>query len=250
MYNKAKLIALFATILWLVFTFAAFKGFHFWFAGFVFFFWLSLASLNYRHETTLWYLKNRFSHWLKFYLILLAVGFVIDYVIGIKITHLWIYPYYTTFWDWFRLYFLIYPFGGLSVLELIFFLSSIFGEKFIFLHKKPNLEEKLIDGSDHLVDLFLLLIVVGLPLLYFLDIKLPFTQFIVYDFFIWILIATVNFAYHIRHGVHWVAILLATMFMSVFFYEIPNTAVFEWKYFNASMLNSIILGIPLWVIVG
>jgi len=250
LYKNTKLIALFSTILWLVFTFAAFKGFHFWYAGFIFFFWLSLASLNYRHETTLWHLKNRTSRFLQFFFVLFTIGFITDFIIGQRISHLWSYPLYSSFGDWTRLYLIIYPFGGLSVLELIFFLSNTFGEKFIFTHRTENLPEKIIDASDHFVDLFLLLVVMGLPILYFFNIPLPFRHLILYGFLIWALVATVKFAYHIRHGLHWVAILLASLFMSVFLHEIPNTAVFEWRYYNAPILNSLILDIPLWVFLG
>lgn len=236
--------------MWLIFIFTAFKGFRFWYVGFVFFFWLSLSLLDYRHETTLWYLKNRFGHFFKFYLLILVLGFIVDFIIGQEISHFWSYPYYHTLSDWLRLYLIIYPFGALSVLELVFFLANIFKEKFVFTHRVPNLEERLIDASDHFVDLFLIFIVIVLPILYFLHITLPFKHLFFYGFFVWVLVATAKFIYHIRHGLHWVAILLATLFMSLLLHEIPNTAVFEWKYYNAPILNTLILNIPLWVFVG
>lgn len=118
-----------ATLIWLIFIFAAFNGFHFWYSGFVLFFWLSLALLNYQHKTTLWCLKNRTKYFIKFYLFLFFVGFVGDFMIGTHLAGLWQYPYYSSWSDWIRLYVIIYPFGGLCILEMIFFLSSLAKEK-------------------------------------------------------------------------------------------------------------------------
>lgn len=245
LYKNLSLISLLSAIIWLGFTFAAFKGFHFWYTGFVFFFWLSLATLNYKHETTLWIIKNRTHLFIKFFIVLLVMGFVADFIIGQHIAHLWSYPYYNTLTDWLRLYFIIYPFGGMCVLELTFFLSNFFREKFIFTHTTKNVSSKIIDASEHVLDILLLFLVVGLPLLYFFHIKLPFPHLFLYGFFLWVAVTTVRFTRHIRHGLHWFAITLTVLFLSVFLHEVPNTAVFEWKYHTAPILNPLILGILL-----
>jgi hypothetical protein len=95
-YKYKDLFALLATIGWMVFVYSAFLGFHFWYLGFVFFFWLSLGILNYRHESTFWLLKNRLSLFIKYYLFLALLGFIADYIIGQVLVGFWIYPFYNS----------------------------------------------------------------------------------------------------------------------------------------------------------
>lgn len=250
MYNNSKIIALVSFFIWLAFIFSAFLGFRFWYAGFVSFFWTCLASLNYRHETTLWYLTNRFYGFFKLYLCLVVIGFIGDYIIGQQITHLWYYPYYGSTFDWLRLYLIIYPFGGLSILELTLFLSNFFNEKLSFAERKENPLQFTIDTFDYVISFSLIVILIVLPILYFFGFNLPFTDLTVYGSIFWIFIATIKFCFHVRHGLHWLAILITTLFMSVFLHEIPNTAVFEWKYLAAPILNTTILNLPLWIFFG
>ena len=134
-YKYKDLFALLSTVGWMAFIYSAFKGFHFWYLGFVFFFWLSLGILNYRHESTLWLMKNRLFLFVKYYLVLAFLGFVADYIIGQTLAGFWIYPFYNSGFDWLRLYLLIYPIGGLSVIELVYFLAGIFKEKVILIHE-------------------------------------------------------------------------------------------------------------------
>src|SRR5438105_2351324 len=108
MYKFKGLIALVATLAWLGFIYLAFRGFHFWYEGFVLFFWIALGALNYRHESTLWLLKNRPKIFALFYLVLAIFLFYGDYGLGRYITHLWIYPYHLTFWSQLRIY-VMYP---------------------------------------------------------------------------------------------------------------------------------------------
>jgi hypothetical protein len=149
-YKNSKILALISTVIWLLFVFSAFKGFHFWYAGFVFFFWLALAALNYRHRTSLWMLKNYLRHFLFLYGILLVVGFHGDYIIGQVLTDFWRYPYYTTTGDWVRLYTIIYPFGGLVVLELVYFLSWIFGEHFRWTNRHETSASRVVTVLDRI----------------------------------------------------------------------------------------------------
>ena len=199
-YKHSKILALCATVVWLMFIFSAFKGFHFWYAGFVFFFWFSLATLNYRHETTLWIVKNRFKKFARFYLVLIVVGFVADFVIGQQIAHLWSYPFYDSFDDWLRLYAIIYPFGGLTILELSFLLGNLFHERFIFLPKVHNTLVRSIDLFDHIVDTFLAVVLIGGPIMYFSGAHIPLAQVVVYVFLLWAVLTTIELACHLRHA--------------------------------------------------
>lgn len=227
--------------------YSAFMGFHFWYAGFVFFLWLSLAALNYRQATTLWLLKNRRVLLLRFYVVLVAVGLVVDYIIGQQVTRLWTYPLYSSVWDWFRLYFIIYPFGGLSILELMFFLSNLFHEKFVFTHVKKRLEIQASNGRDYVLDVLEGCLLIALPALYLLRVPLPFFALFFCGLGIWVVWTTIQFTRHIRHGLHWFAILCTVVLISVFLHEIPNTAVFEWKYNAAPIFNFLVLNIPLYM---
>lgn len=248
--KNSKLISLASTLIWLGFVFAAFKGFHFWYVGFVLFFWLSLAALNYKHETSLWLLKNRGYRFTQLYIVLVIIGFAGDFIIGQHVANLWSYPYYQTLSDWLRLYLIIYPFGGLYILELTFFLANFFHEKFAFTHSAESRSVRVINTTEHILDALLPLFAVSFSLLHFWDIEIPFPHLTVYGFLLWTAVTTLAFTRHIRHGLHWFAILLAVLFISVFLHEVPNTAVFEWKYHVAPVLNPLILEIPLWVFIG
>ena len=241
-----KIVAVFATIAWLAFTFSAFRGFHFWYAGFVFYLWLALGLLNYNQNSSFWFFKNRLVAFLKFYSVLVVTAFVADWIMGQQLANLWSYPHYDSLDDWLRLYFIIYPFGGLAILELAYFLSGIFSEKLSFVQKPYTNIHWLVDK----LDVGLLFLIFAATLLAVGGILKGYTSFMVYGFLVWTVFGTWKLKYHISHWSHYIYILVATLFMSVFLHELPNVGTFEWKYNTAPMLNQEVLGIPLWVILG
>ena len=246
MYKYGKIVALASTVGWLAFTYSAFKGFAFWYAGFVFFFWLALGAMNYHHYTSLWLLRNRPYKLILFYLIMLVLAILADFVVFQKIVNLWSYPQYNSWDDWVRLYTVIYPFGGLAVLELIYFLASVFREPLRFDVRELHFEHWII---DHL-DLWLLLALFLSPIsVVFIDIP-ALTSLMLVGLFVWGIIATWKLKYHIRHWLHYVSIITAAYIMSIFLHEIPNTAVFEWLYNDAPFWNQSIIGVPLYIIFG
>jgi hypothetical protein len=247
-YKYGRIASLAAGIAWLVFAFSAFQGFHFWYLGFVFFFWLSLSLLNYRHRTTLWFLRNRPLHFALFYAIQLTIWFIADYFIGQQMANLWRYPYYTTYFDWVRLYALSYPLAGLAVLELALFLGALFRERLVMLPKPHMPLVRPLTITDHLLDGFSILGIMVVLVVYWFDVSLPYAHLLMYTIIAWAVLATIQFVYQVRHGSHWIAIALAAVLMSVFLHEVPNTAVFEWEYYRAPILNVSILSIPLWVV--
>lgn len=250
MFKNKKYLALVFTILWLSFSYAGLKGYHFWYAGFLVSFWACLSLLNFDEQTSLWFLIKKSKQFWKFYSVLFFIGFVADYFIGQKVANLWTYPYYSTLFDWLRLYFIIYPFGGLSILELAFWLSGFSKEKFAFLKRANDLETIIIDSSDHFVDIFLGLVLLAVPFSYILNFGLPYRGLFSYGFLVWAVVASVKFFYHIKHGWHWLAIIFSTLFMSILLHEVPNTVAYEWKYSDAVLLNARIFNIPVWVAVG
>ena len=67
----------------------------------------------------------------------------------------------------------------------------------------------------------------------------------------WVVLTTLKFKFYLKHWTHWIAIVGATAVLSIFMHEIPNTAVFEWKYSVPSLLsNYSIFGIELWLLWG
>ncbi len=178
------------------------------------------------------------------------IGFVADYVIGQKMADMWIYPYYASAFDWIRLYAIIYPFGGLAVLELIFMLSALFGERIIFTKRKEMLPGKILDYLDHLTDITFIGLIVVWPLFLFFSYEAPVPHLLFITTIMWVTLATLNLARHLRHGIHWLAIFIGTAIMSIMLHEFPNTAVFEWKYHNLPVLSQSILGIPLLALPG
>lgn len=246
MHKTSKIIALFATIGWLAFAFAAFEGFVFWYGGFVFFLWLALGSINYKQETSLWLFKNKFTLFLKFYIFLAALFVSIDFWVGQKIAGLWEYPFYNSLDDWVRLYTILYPFGALAVLELTLFLGFLFKKGIVFVSKPLSMSHRFVDRAD-------ILVLASIFIFSFstLFLKIPrITDILVWLFFAWILIATLKFKYHIRHWLHFFIIFSVSLAISVFLHEIPNTSVFEWRYNDFSVLNQNIFGVRLWVIIG
>ncbi len=250
MYKYGRVVAFCATVCWLLFMFSAFRGFHFWYAGFVFFFWLALASLNYRHDTSLWLFRNKFRSFFFFYLQIVVLTFFVDFIIGQRLTGFWSYPYYNSVWDWLRLLLVIYPFGGLAVLELVYFLAALFGERFHFISRQKTTVHRVVDAVDILWVYLLYFLIFTSPLLLLVNVGLGYRVFMFVVALGWPVVATIKFWYHIAHWLHWVLILVATALLSVMLHEFPNVGVFEWKYQNLPVLNQSILGIPLGVIFG
>lgn len=248
-YKYKDFFVLLATIGWLSFIFAAFKGFHFWYLGFVFFFWLSLGILNYRHESTIWLMKNRWYRFLRYYLMLVVFGFVVDYIVGQGLMDVWIYPFYNSSSDWLRLYFLIYPIGGLSLIELIYFLASIFKEKVILIH--GDVKDLIITKLEFTTDILLLLIIFACLISKNIISSLYVQNIIIILFLIWTILITFKLKYYIKHWTHWIAIVGATTILSIFMHEIPNTAAYEWKYYYPPLFpHYSIWGIQLWLVWG
>jgi len=247
-YKYKDLFALLTTVGWISFIYSAFMGFHYWYLGFVFFFWFCLSILNYRHETTFWLLKNRRSRFIKYYLALVVLGFVADYVIGQQLVNLWSYRIYSSISDWFRLYFLIYPLGGLSVVELIYFLASILKEKVVLIH--DDVKNLFVNKLTHVTDTILVLIILTCLILKNFNLFNNIQIIFMIVFPIWIILTTLKLKYYIKHFTHWIAIVVTTAILSIFMHEIPNVAVYEWKYYPPEFFSFQIWGISIWVVVG
>ncbi|MBI4117072.1 MAG: hypothetical protein HY451_00040, partial [Parcubacteria group bacterium] len=159
-----------------------------------------------------------------------------------------VYPHYSSLYDWIRLYTIIYPFGGLAILESVYFLGGLFGERFNFIRKPQSFLHVIVDKAD----IILIIVIFFSPAIAVMEIfdGLPFTTFMILATLVWVIVATIKLKYHLAHWSHYVAIFLLTLLVSVFLHEIPNIGTFEWRYQNAPFFNQTLLGIPLWVIAG
>lgn len=132
------------------------------------------------------------------------------------------------------------------MLELIYFIAGVFGEKLSFETRSDSALHNVVDKADRISLLSLLIVP---PLFNFFAKDLTATS-LLFTFYIWGIIATIQLAYHIRHRLHWVAIIISAYLVSVFLHEIPNTNAFEWRYFHGPILNQNVLGIPLYIFLG
>lgn len=248
--KNRKIIAFFSTLIWLGFVFAGFNNFYFWYGGFVLFFFLAIGAMNYDEKTGLWLFTNRPLLFTKFYAAMIILSFFADFAVGQELTNLWTYPHYNSFDDFLRIYLILYPFGGLAVLELSYFISRIFGEKIAFVERPHGFSHKIADN----VFVFLLAIVSLLVLLSTLKRSYQLNLTILWAFLLWIPAAIIKFKFHLKHWTHLVYIFTATYVISIFLHEIPNVGTYEWKYntfpFFGVVMNKILLGIPVWVILG
>lgn len=250
MSHHWKIIALLSAVIWLGFVYSAFLGFYYWYAGFVFFLWLALASLNYDKKTTLWHLIYETRRFFLFYATILVLGFFVDFVVGQRVFNFWGYPHYQNLGDWLRLYFIIYPIVGLTLIEMFYFLANIFGERVVF-NKTPQTSlHRTIDKLDLVLIWMALASVFTSPLLLIYGIPSYYEAIVLGGSLLWVIVGTMKLKYHIKHWSHWVAIILGAYLISTFLHEIPNTAVYEWRYINLPFWSHPIFGVPVLVIIG
>mgnify|MGYP001591364836 FL=1 len=186
---------------------------------------------------------------MKYYVALALLGLVFDYIVGELLTGFWTYPFYSHTSDWLRLYILIYPIGGLSVVELIYFLSSLFKEKIVLVHE--DVKTKTVYKYEYLVHALIVLAIV-VCLLFKDNNSLFYVQIAIAILVsIWIVLTTLELRYYLKHWTHWVSIIAVTTILSIFLHEVPNTAVYEWKYNVPSLLSlHPILSLQIWLIYG
>ena len=192
MSKNLKIIALISCIGWLAFIFAAFRGYHFWYEGFVILFWFFLGILNYDQHTSLWLFKNKPRRFFTLYSFLFIFFFFIDFVVAQKLANLWYYPYHNSLARLIEIY-LLYPFSGLPVLELVYFISSIFNEKLNFIKEPFRGWHKLIDY----IEIASFPLVVLLPLVLSILRLNHIADALVWGFICWLVIGTIKFKYHI-----------------------------------------------------
>jgi hypothetical protein len=119
---------------------------------------------------------------------------------------------------------------------LIYFLASIFKEKVILIHE--DTKNLVVSKLEFLIDA-LLLFVIASCLIFKNIILSPYVPSIIVALFsAWVILTTLKLKFYLKHWTHWIAMEVFIIFM----HEIPNTAVFEWKYFARLYCQTI----PFW----
>lgn len=241
-----RIAILIANVLWLAFAFAGFKGFPFWYGGFVFFFWLAFGLVNLPLRSSLFECVHRPHLFALLYLALAAIMFFADQF-GLQY-FLWVYPNYSGFslvW----LYLVLYPFSGLALIELLHFLGARLDTPLSFVSFSANAGHRFLDAAENV----LFLVMTGLIIAGALGerLALSLTAFAV---LLWILTALARFFLHIRNRGHSVLVLVLTVFFATVLNEYPNLISREWVYLPASALGTAtqtpMLGLSVWIWLG
>ncbi|MSU55948.1 MAG: hypothetical protein EXS51_01370 [Candidatus Taylorbacteria bacterium] len=242
-----RIAILIANVLWLAFAFAGFKGFPFWYGGFVFFFWIAFGLLNYTYKSSVWLIHKKVWLFLLLYLALVGTSYFVDRF-GLN-HHLWFYPFYRgagMLWVWF----VLYPFAGLAVLELLYFLGGYLGEPLTFRQHPMTKWHGFFDVFEQVLFLTVTGVIVLGALRLGVEIALPITTALV---LIWLGVTLFKLHFHIRHLGHYSLVILSTVLLALLSHELPNTVAREWVYLEAplsSFFNVMLLGLPVWVWLG
>ncbi len=221
---------------------AGFHGFHFWYGFFVVCFTLCVGLINWKQHTTVWLAIARPRIFLLLYATLVVTSFFGDQF-GLNLT-LWFYPYYHGA-GFLWVYFVLYPFGGLAVLELLYVLAGALDEPLVF-------KEHAATSFHHTVDVVEnVLVLVGtlLAVLGAAGVPVPFSLS-VGTVLLWFVAVFFKLKLHIRHPGHYTLVILLSTFLSLVIYHFPNTIAREWVYLDAPFFDRRVLGVPLFVFLG
>ena len=219
-----------------------FKGFPFWYGAFVLCLSLCLGLINWREHTFVWLAFNKPYIAALFFAGLVATAYIGD-TFGLTI-HLWFYPYYHgagLLW----VYFVLYPFGGLAVLELVYALGALLNERLTFREQPLTRYHHIVDTGEDILFLFLSLLIllgaVGEPVTF---------SFVVAVTCIWYALVLLKLRLHLKNPGHYTFVLLLGTLLSLLLHEIPNASAREWVYWSGPFLGSTFLGLPLFVFLG
>lgn len=224
--------------------FAGLKGFPFWYGGFVLCFWIVFGLINHGKKSSLHYLLKKPLAFVLFFGALTAVSFFADRF-GLT-HHLWFYPSYRGA-GFLWVYLVLYPFAALSVLELIYFLASFFGEKLQFRERPMTKWHGFFDVLESILFLSLIGMAVAGALGWGGKSDV---EWVTALSVLWLLAACVKLRFHIRHPGHYMLVLFLAGALALFLNEFPNTAAREWIYLNAPLLTTSLVGFPVWLLIA
>lgn len=238
----SRIAILVAGVGWVAFAFAGLKGFPFWYGGFVLCFWLGTGLSNYPQKSSVWLFINKRHIFLLLWAACAGGAMLFDQF-GLR-AFLWFYPYYGEGLGLLWVYLVLYPFGGLACLELLYFVAYFLGERLQFVHRKMTSWHHMVDGFESVF----FLAMAGSALLGIL--QKASASVVLSIALVWVLFAAIKLAFHIRHATQYVLIIVVSFLVAALLHEMPNTGAFEWVYLDAPILNQIFWFLPLWVWLG
>lgn len=237
-----KLIVVFGFLLLICSIFSSiFLQFYYWYSFYVIGAFLFFGSLNCKNKNKTVFSLLYEGELLKFlivYFLGLVLGFSVDVIYGRYIANLWYYPHLPETMSLVIPLFIYYPFGGLQIYEIFYFLKSKLRQKFKdkSKYKLPKFLKNFVSGL--LVTLLILGIIVPVLNYYFNENKygdelvvifMILTTFssdmIVYKF------NKTSIFFDFLEGNKLVTItMLLSWIISTLLTEYPNTYSWEWVY--------------------
>ncbi|KKW11249.1 MAG: hypothetical protein UY50_C0018G0017 [Parcubacteria group bacterium GW2011_GWA2_49_9] len=211
------------------------------------FFWFAFGLLNYPHKSSVWFAHRRPWLFAFFYIALSGTSYIVDQF-GLT-QHLWFYPLYRGA-DMLWVVLVLYPFGGLAVLELLYFLGGYLGEPLTFRERSMTKWHGFFDVLEHIIFFGLMGAFIAGALRTGTGVLIPVTVFLA---LLWMITALIKLRFHIHHSGHYSLIIVCTVLLAALSHELPNTVAREWVYLEAplsSFFNYLLLGLPVWVWLG
>ena len=239
-----RIAILLTTAGWIGAALAGLKGYPLWYGGFVLCFWVSFGLLNYHARSSFWLALKRPALFAVLFSSLACVLLLMD-MFGLS-THIWFYPIYKG-WGLLFVWLVIYPFGGLSVLELFHFLARCLGETLHLKERSTQKWQMYFDILEHILFLLMIaVIILGATWISGQIVVLLAASIAV----LWILAALIKMRFHINDLGQYLLIIILAVMHGVLSHWLPHTIAREWVGLDASFLNLFALGLPLWVWIG
>lgn len=220
-----------------------FFKFPFWYSFYVLGSFALFGGSNYKLKADSVYsflLKKEWKYFFLIYSVGVLLGLFIDIVYGRILANLWSYPHLNGFFNHLIPIFLYYPFGGLQVHEIFYFLKTVLGKK---LSSEENgwLSEKSKDLISNFLIAFLFLGLI-IPLINFYFNSNRHANAIVFVFMILTTFSFDALVYKFNKNSLLISfiqgnkLIITTMVLSwilaASLTEIPNTFSWEWRYHN------------------
>ncbi len=221
-----------------------FRGFPFWYGGFVLCFWGALGLLNYGQHSSLWLSYKKPWLFVLLYGALAGTSFLSD-TFGLN-AHLWFYPFYhgiSLLWVWL----VLYPFGGLAILELLYFLAGHLDAPLEFRQYPQTQGHRFFDVFESL----LFLGMVGVVVLGAIHVPSGLTLPAIFAFVVvWIISALLKLRFHITHLGQYTLVIVLTTLLATLSYGLSGFATRSWICLETTFFDVLLFGFPFWVWVG
>ena len=239
-----RIIILLTTIGWIGAAFSGFNGSPLWYGGFVLCFWVSFGLLNYHDRSSLWLAFKRPYLFSLMFTALASVLFLMD-MFGFN-TDIWFYPFYSGSGLLF-VWLVLYPFGGLSVLELLYFLAGCLGEPLCFKELYITKWHRFFDAFEHILFLLMIAVIILGATMVHGQFALPLMTGIAV---LWILTSLIKMRFHVNDLGQYLLIVILAVMLATISHALPHTIAREWVGLNTTFLDFFAFGLPLWVWIG